>query len=258
MPALFDQLNNKLQLGEVPQRIVSLVPSQSEFLWELGLQNELVGITKFCIHPDKMFRTITRVGGTKDLDLGKIRALKPDLIIGNKEENSEDQIRTLQEEFPVWMSDIYTFGDAFQMMQQLGEIVGKPEEAEEMVAAIQQSLKSVKDVFSGQKVLYFIWNEPYMVAGKNTFIHHVLDYLGLKNAAGHLDRYPLISSELLSELKPDFCFLSSEPYPFKEKHAEELRLLAPYADVRLVDGEMFSWYGSRLRHLAAYVNAIDL
>ena len=251
-----DQLNNQLILKERPKRIISLVPSQSEFLWHIGLHEELVGITKFCIHPDEMFRTVERVGGTKNLDLDKIRALRPDLIIGNKEENERSQIEALQQEFPVWMSDIFNFEDAFDMMEKLGAIFEKQKEAKAIVSKIKKHLPSVKNIFSGQSLAYFIWNKPYMLAAQDTFIDHVITYLGFKNAAAGLLRYPELSDEALQKINPAVCFLSSEPFPFKEKHVQALQQTLPHAKILIVDGEVFSWYGSRLQHLTSYVKEL--
>lgn len=251
-----DQLNSKLILKERPRRIISLVPSQSEFLWDLGLREELVGITKFCIHPVEMFTAVERVGGTKDLNLDKVRALRPDLIIGNKEENERSQIEALQQEFPVWMSDIFNFEDAFDMMEKLGLIVEKEQEANAIVSKIKRDLPSIKNIFPGQSLAYFIWNKPYMLAAQNTFIDHVITYLGFKNAAAGLQRYPELSDEALQKIDPDICFLSSEPFPFKEKHVQELQQKLPHAKILVVDGEVFSWYGSRLQHLAPYVKEL--
>ncbi|MEO6303924.1 MAG: helical backbone metal receptor [Bacteroidia bacterium] len=248
-----DQIGTKVKLPQKPKRIVSLVPSQSEFLWDLGLKDELVGITKFCIHPDKMFRSVERVGGTKKINMNKIRALKPDLIIGNKEENERSDIELLQKEFNVWMSDIYNFEDAFTMMLEIGKITGKQTEASEIVTKIKKTLPVVKDIFDGQKAAYFIWYKPYMFAAKNTFIDYVLNYVGLKNALGNLKRYPELTDEEIIKIDPEFCFLSSEPFPFKVKHVKELRDKLPGAKIKIVDGEIFSWYGSRLQHFKDYV-----
>lgn len=251
-----DQLGNKIRLQEKPKRVVSIVPSQSEFLWDIGLREELKGITRFCIHPDEMFTSVERVGGTKKLDLQKIRQLRPDLIIGNKEENEQSQIEALQKEFPVWMSDIYTFQDAFSMMQELGRMLGKEKESGALVNSLKASLPGIRNIFAGQKVAYFIWNNPYMVAGKNTFIDHVLNYVGLKNALSHKERYPELDNLSLQKLAPDYCFLSSEPFPFKEKHVKELQNILPDSRIMIVDGEMFSWYGSRLLYLEKYIKEL--
>ncbi len=248
-----DQLGNTLLLEGRPKRIISLVPSQSELLWDLGLKNELIGITKFCVHPDNMFRTVERIGGTKNLDIEKIRRLGPDLIIGNKEENDRQQIELLQEEFKVWMSDINTFDDTFKMIESFGDMFQVRDQASQMAGEVRLSLESVKQIFSGNKVLYFIWKDPWLVAASQTFIHHVLVHLGFENAAAHLERYPEITAEDIKKLNPDFCFLSSEPFPFKEEHVKEIRDQVPNASGILVDGEIFSWYGSRLLHMAPYM-----
>lgn len=228
------------------------MPSQSEFLWDIGLKKELVGITKFCIHPDKMFRSVERIGGTKNLNIEKIRALKPDLIVGNKEENDKTQIELLQKEFNVWMSDIYTFKDALAMMKSIGKITGRQTAGEKIISGIKKTLPSIKGLFKKQRVIYFIWNKPYMLAGKNTFIDYVLNYAGFINAAEKLDRYPELNEIDLKKLKPELCFLSSEPFPFKEKHAKEMQAILPDSKIVIVDGEMFSWYGSRLLKLPKY------
>lgn len=251
-----DQLGNKIRLNVHPKRIISLVPSQSEFLWDLGLRDELVGITKFCIHPEEMFRTVERVGGTKTLNIERIRELKPDLIIGNKEENEQGQIELLRSEFNVWMSDIYNFEDAIGMMRLLGEIVGKRERAEQITDQLRVILPRIKDLFQKQRVAYFIWNKPYMCAAHHTFIDFVLSHIGFKNALEGFDRYPELPEEKLKEIRPDLCFLSSEPFPFKEIHIHELQKIVPNAKVLIVDGEMFSWYGSRLLQLEKYLKGL--
>ena len=256
MPSYRDQLGNKIHLDTLPKRIISLVPSQSEYLWDLGLCEELIGITKFCIHPNEMYQSIQRVGGTKQLDLEKIRALKPDLIIGNKEENDKDQIRILQKEFRVWMSDIYTPADALNMMGDLGTIVGKEQLAQKWVVEIESSLKTIKNYFEGQSLAYFIWSKPYLFAARNTFIHAVLEHIGFKNALASYNRYPELNEEELKKLNPQLCFLSSEPFPFKQKHIKEIQDLLPNTKVLLVDGEVFSWYGSRLLKLEAYLQEL--
>lgn len=248
-----DQIGNEIKLAKKPVRVISIVPSQSEFLWDIGLREELIGITKFCIHPNEMYRSIERVGGTKKLDIEKIRALKPDLIIGNKEENERSDIELLQKEFNVWMSDIFTFEDAFKMMQQLGILLDKEFEASKIVNKLRTSLAEIKNTFAKQRVAYFIWNKPYMLAAKNTFIDFVLNDVGLTNAFSHLERYPQVDDIALQKARPEFCFLSSEPFPFKDEHVKELQKTLPNAKILIVDGEVFSWYGSRLLHLNAYI-----
>ena len=251
-----DQIGNKVTLSEVPKRVVSLIPSQSEYLWDLGLKDELVGISKFCIHPKEMFEKITRVGGTKQLDIEKIKSLKPDLIIGNKEENVKEQIEELQKFFPVWMSDVNTLEEAYSMMLSLGEICGKKEESVKMVNTIKINLNEVKDLFRSKRVAYFIWNKPYMVAAKDTFIHSVLEFAGLKNVFSDRSRYPEIALADIQSASPHYCFLSSEPFPFDHVHLLELQAHLSNTKVVLVDGEMFSWYGSHLLSLGPYLKKL--
>src|SRR6218665_836854 len=248
-----DQLNRKIELLSVPRRVTSLVPSQTELLYDLGLRDEVVGITKFCIHPDAWFRTKTRVGGTKKYDLEKIKALQPDLIIGNKEENEQEQIELLMKDHNVWMSDIYTLKDALNMIVALGAVLGKNEAATNIKLQIEFAFHRLQvqyptsNIQHPAKVAYFIWNKPYMVAGHDTFINEMLKYCGFENVFTDRDsRYPGISSEELIAANPQLVLLSSEPYPFKEQHVAELQQLLPAAKILIVDGELFSWYGSRL------------
>lgn len=252
-----DHFKNKIELTQIPKRIISLVPSQSELLWDLGLRDELIGITKFCIHPNEMFKFKDRVGGTKTLDIHKIRSLKPDLIIGNKEENEYAQIKELQNEFPVWMSDIYNLYDAYKMISDIGELVNKKSEAIELVSIIQKSFSIIKKY--NKTVLYLIWKNPYMAAGNATFIGDVLYQMGLINSLKNSDlRYPELTMDEIKNLNPNLIFLSSEPFPFKESHINELKQLVPNATVKLVDGELFSWYGSRLLKSVEYLNNLEL
>lgn len=250
-----DHLNNTIQLNNYPQRLVSLVPSQSELLWDLDLKNELKGITKFCIHPPEMFRTVKRVGGTKQLNLEAIRSLEPDLIVGNKEENELVQIEELKKEFPVWMSDIYNLNDALGMITGIGQITNRVEQADALTKKIEDSFLQLKQTTG--TVLYLIWKEPFMAAGRYTFIGDMLKRMGLINVIKDDDsRYPQLSQDEIKHLNPDFIFLSTEPYPFKAKHIAELQSVLPNANIRLVDGELFSWYGSRLLHSVAYLNQL--
>lgn len=251
-----DQLGNTIQINYPPKRIISLVPSQTELLFELGLNHEVVGITKFCIHPISKFAAKQKVGGTKKLNLEMIRALKPDLIIGNKEENERVQIEELSKEFPVWMSDIYTLDDAKAAIAQIATLVNREPEAAYLNHLITSGFNDLQTLALqrgiDQSVAYLIWRAPYMMAGPNTFIDHILTLNGLQNVAKQ-SRYPEIDLAALALLKPELIFLSSEPYPFREQHLEEIRTAIPTARVLLVDGEMFSWYGSRLVKAVQYL-----
>ena len=241
-----------------PKRIISIVPSQTELLYSLGLEQEVVGITKFCIHPDSWFRTKQRVGGTKKLDFDKIAALKPDLIIGNKEENAEEQIKALMSLYPVWMSDIHNLDDALGMMQLVGELTERVEKANEIIAKAKENFKGLrKEQYPLRNAMYFIWKEPYMVAGHDTFIDNMLSLCNLKNLSAELSgRYPEASVDTIKKLKPEVILLSSEPFPFSEKHMEEFKAICPAAKVVLVNGEDFSWYGSRLLGAPEYFKSL--
>ncbi len=251
-----DQLHRNIEIPAwPPRRIVSLVPSQTELLADLGLENEVAGITKFCVRPEKWFRKKTRVGGTKTLNFEKIKSLRPDLVIGNKEENERAQIEELAADFPVWMSDVYTLEDAYDMIGKVGELIGKTAEAQKLLAKIQGSFSTnnqQRTTNNETRVAYFIWRKPFMVAGKYTFIDEMLRVAGFKNVFSHKSRYPEISLDELDAAQPEVILLSSEPYPFSEKHFAPFREVCPQARIQLVDGEMFSWYGSRLVHSAAY------
>jgi ABC-type Fe3+-hydroxamate transport system substrate-binding protein len=255
MPVYTDQLGREIDLPFVPKRIISVVPSQTELLFYLGLTNEVVGITKFCIHPADRFKATTKVGGTKQLDLEKIKSLKPDLIIANKEENERGQLEKLIKHYPVWISDIYDLAGALEMVERVGLIVGRKTEATALSSSITQGFAGLNIVSLNLRVAYFIWRKPYMLAGSNTFIDSMLRNCGLQNAF-KLERYPEIDAKMLADAKPDIVLLSSEPYPFKQKHIEEIRNIVPKASIRLVDGEMFSWYGSRLLHAPPYFKAL--
>ncbi len=258
-----DQLNRKIDLPLKPQRIISLVPSQTELLFDLGLRDEVIGITKFCIHPNEWFRSKMRVGGTKKYDFEKIKALQPDLIIGNKEENEQEQIQELMKHYPVWMSDIYSLKDAINMITSLGAIVGKQNEAANIKGKIEYQFNHLTPFHSKVNnlpisVAYFIWNNPYMVAGNNTFINDLLKLCGLNNIFVNLDsRYPVVSEEDIITLNPEIIFLSSEPFPFKEKHIKALKAICPAAEILIVDGELFSWYGSRLLKTPEYLKQLS-
>ena len=250
MIELIDQMKRTIRLEQTPERIVSLVPSQTELLHYLGCGEQVVGITKFCIHPNQWFRTKTRVGGTKNVDFEKIAALNPDLIIANKEENSKADIDKLKSLYTVYMSDIFNVADANQMILDVGQLVGKSQESKTLVSAVEADFKLLPKL--NGKVLYFIWSKPYMVAGPNTFIGHLIQQLGFSNLIADANvRYQEITEEEIEKLNPDHILLSSEPFPFKVEHQKEF-LSFSTAKTHLVDGEMFSWYGSRMLHMKSY------
>lgn len=250
MIELKDQLNNNIVLKALPTRIISLVPSQTELLFYLGLEDEVVGLTKFCVHPAEARKNKKIVGGTKKLHLDRIIKLEPDLIIANKEENTEEEILNLQQRFPVYISDIKTLSDAYRMIEDIGAMTDKKKEANGLIKEIKNRFIRLI-ALPNLNTLYLIWYNPLMAAGRDTFIDHLMSLAGLNNATERI-RYPEVTEE-----DPELILLSSEPFPFKEKHVIELKEKYPKAKVLLVDGELFSWYGSRLKFFPDYVKEIS-
>ena len=248
-----DQLGRHVVLNAVPDRIVSVVPSQTELLADLGLGAQVVGITKFCIHPEEWYRNKERVGGTKNLDLEKIRLLQPDLILANKEENDEGQILELAKDFPVWISDVDNVDGALDMMRSVGVMTGTARKAELLIAEISKGLTDKLHAIG--TAIYLIWKEPMMVAGADTFINDMMEWAGFRNLISEA-RYPELTDEMVRQLQPEFILLSSEPFPFKEEHRSAYQERFPDSEVVLVDGEMFSWYGSRMVKAKAYFDEL--
>ncbi|MGB3078433.1 MAG: helical backbone metal receptor, partial [Saprospiraceae bacterium] len=226
-----DQMGNELSVPFPPKRIISLVPSQTELLFDLGLKDVIIGVTKFCVHPLSETKTKEKIGGTKKFNIDKISALQPDLIIGNKEENYPEGIQTLQEHFPVWMSDIHTLSDACSMIREVGKITNRMQIGNDIADEIIKSFESFVPLNSQLRAAYFIWSEPYMVAAGDTFIDELMKKFGVTNVFGHMTRYLEVSLETVIDLQPELIFLSSEPYPFNEKHMEAFQKLLPSSKV---------------------------
>ena len=256
-----DQLKRAVNLPVwPPRRIVSLVPSQTELLYTLGLEAETVGITKFCVHPSAWFQEKKRVGGTKTVDLKKVAGLSPDLILGNKEENDKSQIEALAAHFPVWMSDVRNLEDACDMIDRVGELTGKTAQSTALTVDIRHRFAQWQlsnPTFLRRRAVYFIWRKPFIVAAGETYIDAMLQLAGFDNVFAHLTRYPNVDLADLAAAAPEVILLSSEPYPFAEKHFAPFREACPQAHLQLVDGEMFSWYGSRLLQVPSYFCALQ-
>jgi ABC-type Fe3+-hydroxamate transport system substrate-binding protein len=261
MPSFTDQTGNTIQLDELPRRIISLVPSQTELLSDLGLDTEVIGITKFCIHPAKWFHSKTRVGGTKQIKTDIIHQLQPDLIIANKEENLKEQVEELCRHYPVWISDIASLEEAYTMMREIGAMTGKEQAAYSLIDRIKTNFAELtlsKESQQTSSAAYFIWQKPYMIAGGDTFINTMLQAAGLSNIFSNKMRYPEITIEDLLTADCEVLLLSSEPFPFKQKHVDELQSLLPHTKILLVDGELFSWYGSRLLKAPEYFKELHI
>ena len=247
-----DQLGNLLTFNSTPQRVISLVPSNTELLHYLIPSEKVVGITKFCIKPNSWFTSKARVGGTKNIAFDTIKKLNPDLIIANKEENEKYQIEELSKLYPVWVSEVNTLKDAYHLINELGTLLEAKEKAVQLIKKIKENFKSFTPIKVRLKVAYFIWNNPKMVVGNNNFINHLLKKCGFENAFSSISRYPQVSDKEILKENPDIIFLSSEPFPFKEKHVSDFQNNFPNSKIYLVDGELFSWYGPRLLESASY------
>jgi len=254
-----DQLNRTITLKTSPKRIISLVPSQTELLFDLGLQEKIVGITKFCIHPKQACKATKKVGGTKNINFERIEKLQPDLIIANKEENQKEQIEELAKKYPVWISDIKTIEQALDMIENIGVLVEESEKAQKIIQEINLTFTEARlKIRHQKKVAYLIWQNPYMTIGQDTFIHDILQHFGFLNVFQDQFRYPETTLEELKQKKIDYLFLSSEPFPFKNEHVQAIQKEFKHTKVLIIDGEMCSWYGSRLLYTVNYFNSLDI
>jgi len=257
-----------------PARVVSLVPSITELLFDLGLDDtEIVGRTRFCIHPRERIRRIPSMGGTKDFKIERIIKQQPSLIIANVDENRFEDVQALEDalpDSPVFVTHPCSFREALLMICDIGTLL----HAEKQARRIGESMLDIRDrdrsrAASPVRALYLIWKNPYMSVAPGTYIHDMLSQTGYANCidADFLDakvfdtpgqmRYPTLKVEDIARLRPAEILLSSEPYPFKRIHFEELRAqlaaidrdYAATVSIRLVDGEYYSWYGSRMMNI---------
>ncbi|KMQ60794.1 iron ABC transporter [Chryseobacterium sp. BLS98] len=232
-------------------KVVSLVPSITEALFDLGLtENEVIGRTKFCIHPEGKIKGVPIIGGTKNINIDKIKALKPDLILANKEENVKEQVKALMEDYKVLVTNIETIEDNYYLLKNLGNIFNKEERAQQFNLKIYDVLEQSKLESPTIKAAYLIWKNPYMTIGSDTFIHKILTEIGFENIFKDKTRYPEIQMEDLADA--DVIMLSSEPFPFKEKHIEEMKAFYPDKKIMIVNGEAFSWYGTHIAKCGDY------
>jgi len=230
-------------------RIISLVPSQTELLIDLGLEENIVGVTKFCIHPKHLLKTKTIVGGTKNIKIDRIKNLQPDIILCNKEENTKEIVEACQQIAFTHVSDIFTLTDSLELISLYGSFFEKQVDAKKMINKLESKIIDFKKFIENKKsrkVAYFIWRNPWMVAASNTFINHLLELNKFDNVYANAKRYPEVNIKDILKKKPELILLSSEPFPFKENHITEIKEHTNNSIPILVDGEYFSWYGSRL------------
>lgn len=235
------------------KRIVSLVPSLTELLIDLGLKDQTIGRTRFCIHPKDEINDIQIIGGTKNPRLDDIVAMNPDLILCNKEENRKEDIEVLQKYADVRVTEIATIEDGLLEISSLGELLGVRKSANTLVNEINELIQNRPECCP-LSAAYFIWKDPWMSVGNDTYIHDIMQTWQLTNIYGDKKRYPKTTLEELASRNPDVILLSSEPYPFKEKHFAEIRQACPTSKIELVNGEWFSWYGSRMKPAFEWLN----
>ena len=242
-------------------KIVSLVPSLTELLFHLGLEDQIVGRTKFCIHPSNRVKSIPKIGGTKNVNIQKIIDLKPDLVIANKEENTKSDIEALQQNCNVHVTEIANFKQAIFAIDDIGLLTNTADKATSLIEEIEKSFSNLKPKLNKSKICYLIWQKPYMSIGNDTYIHSMIELCGFENICNDQIRYPELTLEEIKSREPDYLFLSSEPFPFKQQHIDDLKISFPGCQILLVDGEYFSWYGNRMvdavNYFQSLINELD-
>lgn len=264
LTSVVDHLGREVIFSFPPQRIVSLCPSQTETLAELGLLDRLAGRTRYCVHPRTALKSVKAVAGTKTFKLSEISELKPDLVIGEKEENPKEKILELSDaSIPTYVTDVYNLQSARKMILDLGAITGTRAEAETLAKRYDDALAKTRGIFSKMTALYLVWRNPYMAAHNDTYIHSLIEHLGFENACRPLSearpdagRYPSLSLEDMRILDPDVILLPSEPFPFRDAHLAEIQKALPRSLPLLIDGEPLSWYGARAAHLPAFAESL--
>ncbi|WP_405350085.1 ABC transporter substrate-binding protein [Nonlabens sp. Asnod3-H03] len=261
--SITDQCYRTVDLPQRPLRIVSLVPSQTELLVELGLEEYLVGITRFCEYPTGLIDKIKVVGGTKKVIASRIWEVQPDLIICNKEENTQEIVLACQEIAPTYVSDIANLDDAIEMIADIGKMTGTSFKAKSLVNRIKINFNHFdKESQSAVNALYLIWKNPYMTVGSDTFIHDIMERGGYKNIMDGASRYPELTLQNIINLNPEVILFSSEPYAFNDLDKKEIEDAFAKAELKsprllTVDGTYFSWYGSRLKDTPNYFKQLN-
>ena len=263
MSLFIDDHGQKHESAGSNARIVSLVPSITELLFELGLEEEIVGRTGFCIHPKKQVERVPKLGGTKDVDLKKLKALEPTHVILNIDENTLATFNLISKFVQnIIVTHPNAPEDNIKLYRLIGGVFNRSQMAESLVVQFEQKLLRLQlnqKHLPQRKILYLIWKKPWMSVNRDTYIANMLKLINCRVVTYRCEaRYPTCSLESLLSYETDMCLLSSEPYPFKSKHIVELEsLLNLFDKVRLVDGEMFSWYGSRAILALDYLDSLN-
>ncbi|WHY78375.1 helical backbone metal receptor [Neobacillus sp. WH10] len=252
---LTDHLGRQVNISTVPKRIISICPAITETLFALGLEKEIVGRTKYCIFPKEIVENVPIVGGTKEVNVETIRDLQADLILAEKEENTEEIVLALEKIAPVFVLEVQKIDDSYRLIETLGLLTNREQAANRLITSCK---KSFDDLSCKQNLnaAYVIWRKPYMVVGGTTYINDILNRLGFQNPfeKGEL-RYPSVTKEELADANLDVLLLASEPFPFQEKHIAEFQSFLPNTKILLVDGEMF-WYGAKMLIAGAYLEKL--
>jgi ABC-type Fe3+-hydroxamate transport system substrate-binding protein len=253
---LTDQAGKIIRLDHLPTKIISVVPSQTELLSWFGLDQEVIGITKFCVHPAHWHKEKTKIGGTKKLDIDRIRALQPDLVIANKEENLRAEIEAIEKFCPCYVSDVRDRASAYEMIHDLGQLLGKASGALSIVNEISEQFEKL-NVRKKYRAAYLVWNDPLMTVGGDSFINDMMQSAGFENVFANESRYPQVTKEIILSKNIELLLLSTEPFPFSQKHIEFFKKEFPTTRILLVDGEIFSWYGNRMLLAPSYFNGLQ-
>ena len=251
MKTFVDALQREVTISYPPKRIISLCPAITETLYYLQLGDKVVGRTRFCIHPQPEVEKAVNVGGTKDMKFDRIQDLSPDLIIAEKEENTKEMVELLEKHFPVYVFEIQSITNAVRMITDLGLMTDRENEARVINQKIINNFQAIKQM-KHLRVAYVIWQNPYMVVGKLTYINSLLAYMGFTNPFSSFEaRYPEVTIDDLRNANLDYLFLATEPFPFNENHLAEFKELLPNTTPIIVDGEMF-WYVARIVEASSY------
>ncbi|OQY36503.1 MAG: hypothetical protein B6243_03000 [Anaerolineaceae bacterium 4572_5.2] len=255
---VIDQLGRKVEVDGDPQRLVSLVPSITELLAVgFGMEEQVVGVTDYCIHPASLLKNKVRLGGPKTIDVKKLQALAPQLVIASKEENTREQVLEMATFVPVYVADVKSKADAFEAMLAIGRLLRQEHQSQQLIAQIKSAFAALPKVEKRHSAAYLVWKEPFIAVGADTFVHDMLLSAGFSNVfASHHTQYPATSFNEIAALRPQYVLLSSEPYPFSDEHKNWFEERLPGVEIVLVDGEMFSWYGVRMAKAPAYFEEI--
>lgn len=253
MRTVTDHLGREVTFSYPPKKIISFAPAITDTMFHLGLDREVVGRTRFCIYPKGKVEKAVNVGGTKDYKIERVKNLEPDLIIVEKEENTREMVEELEKYYPVYCFEVQNVNDALQMITDLGDITDRKDRALTLRQKIIEAFDTLPKLFSGKRAAYVIWQNPYMVVGKNTYINSVLETIGLTNPFTEKEgRYPEVTEEDFRNAQLDYIFLATEPYPFRDEHVKQFNEIKPEANTQLIDGEMF-WYGVKMLEAVPYL-----